>query len=272
MHRQVVAEISRFVAEDKGNRFPDGVTPYWDPPLVGYAAAGDPLFRHYRQIIGPFHRMPEEFLPGAATVIVWSLPVTRGTREANRRETGHPSRAWAQTRSFGENFNVSLRRHMVVWLEALGHRAVSPQLDPAWQEFADTPVGVASNWSDRHAAYAAGLGTFSLNDALITPRGIAHRLGSVITDLALPPTGDNRPGHRDHCLYYHNGSCGACIGRCPAGALSRDGHDKNRCKEYVYTEMTALLAERYGTPRPGCGLCQTGVPCEERIPLRVSSK
>jgi len=40
-------------------------------------------------------------------------------------------------------------------------------------------VGPASSWSERHAAYAAGLGTFSLNDALITPKGIAHRLGSA---------------------------------------------------------------------------------------------
>ncbi|CAH2031605.1 epoxyqueuosine reductase [Trichlorobacter ammonificans] len=269
MYEQVVAEISRFVAEDEGNRFADGSAPYFDAPLVGFAAADSPLFRQYQQIIGPFHRTPDQILPGAATVIVWSLPITRSTREANRRENEYPSHAWALTRCFGEDFNISLRRHLVAWLERHGYRAIAPQLDPAWQEYADTPVGVASTWSERHAAYAAGLGTFSLNDALITPRGIAHRLGSVITDLALPPSCSELPEYRSNCLFYRNGTCGACITRCPVGALSRDGHDKSRCKAYVYGTLADLLAERYGTPKPGCGLCQTKVPCEERIPTAV---
>lgn len=270
MEEQLRAEITRFVREDGGNRFPDGVTPYFDEPLLGFAAADDPLFQEYKQIIGPFHRTPQEILPNAATVIIWSLPVTRSTREANRRESDYPSLAWAQTRSFGENFNISLRRHLVTWLEQRGHRAISPQLDPNWQEFPDTPVGPASTWSERHAAYAAGLGTFSLNDALITPKGIAHRLGSVITDLPLPPSCLERPDYRHNCLYHRNGTCGACIKRCPVGALSHNGHDKHRCKAYVYGTITDLLSERFGTPKPGCGLCQTKVPCEERIPLAVS--
>lgn len=271
MQQRIIDEIRRFVREDSGNRFPDGVTPYFDQPLVGFAAAKDPLFQQYKQIIGPFHRTPGEILSNAATVIVWSLPITRSTREANRHESRYPSLAWAQTRSFGENFNVSLRRHLVTWLEQQGVRAISPQLDSNWQEFPDTAVGIASSWSERHAAYAAGLGTFSLNDALITPKGIAHRLGSVITDLTLPPSCSERPDYRHNCLYHRNGSCGACIKRCPVGALSHDGHDKNRCKAYVYGTITDLLSEQFGTPKPGCGLCQTKVPCEERIPTGVSS-
>lgn len=270
MHSRIMDEISRFVREDAGNRFPEGNTPYFDDPLVAFAAASDPLFRQYKQIIGPFHRTPGEILPNAATVIIWSLPITRSTRKANRLESEYPSLAWAQTRSFGENFNISLRRHLVGWLEEQGHRAISPQLDPDWQELADTPVGPASSWSERHAAYAAGLGTFSLNDALITPKGIAHRLGSVITDLALPPSCNDRPDYRHNCLYHRNGSCGACIKRCPVGALSHNGHDKHRCKAYVYGTITDQLSGQFGTPKPGCGLCQTKVPCEERIPTGVS--
>jgi len=48
--------------------------------------------------------------------------------------------------------------------------------------------GLASNWSQRHIAYAAGLGTFSLSDGFITPKGIAMRCGSVVCDAALSPT------------------------------------------------------------------------------------
>jgi epoxyqueuosine reductase len=41
----------------------------------------------------------------------------------------------------------------------------------------------ASSWSERHAAYAAGLGTFGLCDGLITARGKAVRFGSIISKL-----------------------------------------------------------------------------------------
>lgn len=261
------AEIMRCVLEDPGNRFPDSGAPYFDEPLVGFAAASDPLFKAYKQIIGSFHRTPEEILPSAATVICWVLPITSATRESNRRQTTQPSCEWSRTRSFGDGFNLALRSHLVTWLEQRGQRAIAPQLAPDWQELADTPAGIASTWSERHAAYAAGLGTFSLNDGLITSRGIAHRLGSVITDLQLAPSVKTLPGYRDNCLYYRYGSCGACIGRCPVGAISRDGgHDKSSCSAYVYGTLVELLTAAYGTPKPGCGLCQTRVPCEEKIP------
>ncbi len=274
MERTVADEIRRFVNESPANRFPQGERRYFDEPLVGFAAAGDPLFADYKGIIGSFHLTPAELTeqtPGcegvrAATVISWVLPVTQSTRESNRRENRWPSREWALTRNNGEALNGALRRHLVAFLEGRGHRAVAPQLSPVWQEFADTPVGIASTWSERHAAYAAGLGTFSLNDALITPRGIAHRLGSVITDLRLTPSGRPYPGPRHNCLWYREGTCGACIGRCPVGALSREGHDKARCRDYVYGEAPRAVAERYGVPSVGCGLCQTRVPCEGGIP------
>ncbi len=266
MEELIQEEIRRFVRESPDNRFPDGGAPYFDAPLAGFAAADDPLFTEYRQIIGPFHRTPGEILPEAATVICWSIPVTRPTRESNRREERFPSREWALTRNNGEAFNAALRRHLVAWLEGDGHRAVAPQLAPGWLELEDPAVGIASTWSERHAAYAAGLGTFSLNDALITPRGIAHRLGSVVTTLHLPPTPRTAPNHRYNCLWHREGSCGACIGRCPVGALSPKGHDKAKCRAYVYGTVPQAVAEQYGVAQTGCGLCQTRVPCEAVVP------
>ncbi|MCM2358150.1 MAG: epoxyqueuosine reductase [Geobacteraceae bacterium] len=258
--------INRFVRESPDNRFPDSGEPYFDEPLVGFAAAGNPLFVDYQRIIGGFHRTPQEILAGAQTVITWALPVTRATRESNRREDRWPSREWSLTRNNGENFNSALRRHLVAWLEGDGHKAVAPQLEPGWRQLDDPAAGIASTWSERHAAYAAGLGTFSLNDALITARGIAHRLGSVITDLVLSPTPRTAPDFRHNCLWFREGTCGACIGRCPVGALSRQGHDKTRCRAYVYGAVPGAVGKRYGVAQTGCGLCQTRVPCEAMVP------
>lgn len=265
MEELVREEIGRFVATSPENRFPDG-EPYFAAPLVGFAAANDPLFADYKRIIGPFHLAPAEFLAGAATVICWVLPISRPTRESNRRQQHWPSREWSMTRTYGEQFNVALRRHLVAWLTGRGQRAVAPQLAPEWRAVDDCRAGVASSWSERHAAYAASLGTFSLNDALITERGIAHRLGTVVTDLALVPSPRRPADHRHNCLYFRERSCGRCIGRCPTGALSPAGHDKERCREYVYGAVPAAVGAEYGVSQTGCGLCQTAVPCEAAIP------
>jgi epoxyqueuosine reductase QueG len=261
------------VRESPENRMQDGEGPYFDEPIVGYAAAGDPLFTDYKSIIGPFHQTPQEVLEramgpgeGAATVICWSLPIVRETRDSNRRQGQWPSREWAMSRTHGEIFNNGLRRHLVAHLEGLGHRGVAPQLAPAWRWVEDSVVGITSNWSERHAAYAAGLGTFSLTDALITERGIAHRLGSVVTSLRLEPTPRSYTDHRHHCLFFRGEGCRACIDRCPVGAITSRGHDKDICRAYVYGVVPRAVGERYGVPHTGCGLCQTGVPCEAAVP------
>ena len=274
MQKTVRDEIVRFVLESQENRHLDGGERFFDEPLVGFASAADPLFTEYKRIIGPFHRTPASFLatePDAqamlqGTVICWILPVTRATRKTNRRERMWPSREWAHTRNYGEIFNNLLRLHVAAFLFGHGHRAIAPVLSPGWMRIEDTPVGIASTWSERHAAYAAGLGTFSLNDGLITERGIAHRCGSVITDLVLPPTKRSGTDHRGNCLYYREGSCGICIDRCPAGAISLEGHDKPKCSEYVHGEIPRAVGERFHVSELGCGLCQTMVPCEGAIP------
>lgn len=272
MKQQICTEIRRHVANGAGNRFPEGAEPFFDEPLIGFAAADDPLFQLYKEVIGGFHFTPAELCADGSdpwtprTVISWVLPITEATRRSNRPETLQPSRAWSQTRSLGETFNVSLRRGLVAFLEAKGYRALAPQLHPLWKEYPDAPVGRASSWSERHAAYAAGLGTFSLNDGLITPRGIAHRCASVITDAVIEPSPRPYRNHLENCLFHREGTCGACIARCPVGALSRSGHDKAKCSVYVYNTLPGELSARYGVPQTGCGLCQTKVPCEAQIP------
>jgi epoxyqueuosine reductase QueG len=266
LEEQLRCEIICFIADHPGNRLPDSESPYLDEPLVGFASAEDQIFSDYRQIIGPFHLLPGELLSGAASVISWILPISREVRNSNHKQTDLPSREWALTRTHGETVNGDLRRHLTAWLERQGHRAVAPQYSPLWIEFSDTQVGISSTWSERHAAYVAGLGTFSLSDGFITSRGVAHRCGSVITTLPLIPTPRTFSNHHSNCLHYLDGSCGTCIARCPVGAITRNGHNKSQCRELVYGTSPAALSEKYSVPHTGCGLCQTKVPCEAAIP------
>jgi len=269
--------IRAFVAESPENRHKAiDDSPIFDAPLVAVADGDDPLFAQYKTIIGDFHMTPREVLAqessaaaaaDTVSVICWILPVARKARLSNRRRELTPSLRWAHTRLYGERFNDLLREHVVSRLTRRGCAAVAPMLTSGFKSV-EHDDGPASTWSERHAAYVAGLGTFSLSDGFITPSGIAMRCGSAVTDLPLPASERACANHLSNCRHYRDGSCGACIDRCPAGAITAMGHDKNKCRTYMRDGLQGL-PERYGTEDigyAGCGLCQTGVPCEWRIP------
>jgi epoxyqueuosine reductase QueG len=154
---------------------------------------------------------------------------------------------------------------VVEFITDKGYLAVAPFIQPYFKTM-ENEKGKLSNWSERHIAYAAGLGTFSLSDGFITERGIAHRCGSVVTDMPLPITPRTAETPYSNCRFYANNECGDCISRCPANAISEQGHDKIKCQHYMYAEI-AYIKKEYGVDVQGCGLCQTEVPCEFRNPV-----
>jgi epoxyqueuosine reductase len=204
-------------------------------------------------------------------VISWILPATQKTRLSNRKKTDICSLEWNHSRFQGQEFIFRLSRYVVVLLENFGYTAIVPELAPL-REMVNLPNGLSSRWSERHAAYAAGLGTFSLSDGFITPKGISIRISSVVCNLAIPPSPKPYANHLSNCLFYSEGTCGKCIQRCPAGALSEKGHDKITCAK-ILTAMRESVSEKpdsdgyIGSGYLGCGLCQTKVPCEDRIPV-----
>jgi ferredoxin len=284
--RQTIEQaIKQYVANSPANIMP-GFEPesIWDAPLVGFADPESNVFQEYKTIIGDFHMTPREALQAHVEakgfgadynlsqigVVSWVLPSTRETRMSMRVETEIPSLRWNRTRWYGQDLNFKLARHVVSLIESMGYEAVAPESMKPY-EVRTLPDGHASNWSQRHVAYVAGLGTFSLSDGFITPKGVSVRLGSVVCNVALPATGAPATSHVGNCLHYRDGSCGECIYRCPAGAISREGHDKLKCREYLFGDQLRRCEELgkrgdYLGRYLGCGLCQTGVACEAGIP------
>jgi len=279
-------EIKAFVRTSPLNRLPF-IQDYiiWDEPLVKFADGDDPIFTEYKTIIAPTHLTPGEALAKAynkssedmlmrLSVISWILPISKKTRESNRSETLVPSRLWSHTRWYGEKFNEALRKYVVELLTGMGYLAVAPMSQPYFEIYRNEK-GLYSNWSERHIAYAAGHGTFSLSDGLITECGVAHRCGNVVTNLVLPASLRTATNPYSNCLFYVDGSCKACIDRCPAGAITEKGHDKVKCRAYLWgIGYLKTLKEGYDNDKgvAGCGLCQTKVPCEFRNPAKNPNK
>lgn len=250
--------------------------PLFDPPSVGVASADDPWFARFKELIGDFHWTPDEALrlvapdARARSVICWTMPIGKAARQANRRENQTPARGWAYVRTFGEMFLDRMRRGLEEHLRDAGFAAVAPHIAPQ-NEIARRPgIGHSSCWSERHAAFVGGLGTFSLSGGLITSRGVAHRLSSVVTDAEVEPTprtyGDDAFAW---CLRTAQGICGACIRRCPTTSIGETvaERDKDACRQYGRDHIVPRADDLYGWEGGyGCGLCQTAVPCEERNP------
>lgn len=272
--------IVEFVESSPGNRMDklDG-SPYYDEPLVGFSSGDDPLYSEFKSIIGDYHFTPKELLEkmvaeGDAasdqsldnvSVVSYVLPITEKTRISNRPQKKYPSIEWAHTREHGEEFNNMVREHLVNAIREAGYMAIAPH---GSKYFEVKKEELNSNWSERHACYVSGLGTFSLSDGFITPSGIAHRCGNVVTNMKLTPTPREAEGPYANCLHYREDTCRKCVERCPVGVITaEDGHDKEGCLFHVYTTCLNGKKEEFGLESAtGCGLCQTAVPCEFAIP------
>jgi epoxyqueuosine reductase len=248
----------------------------WADPLVGFAKGDDSLYQFFKENIGPFHWTPMEIFnltfpdapakPEELTIISWVLPHTESIKADLRKQTTTPSEKWIRARLYGEDFNEELRKYVADNLTKSGHPAVVPILSKNFKMGNSERFGMATSWSERHAAYAAGLGTFGLCDGLITAKGKAIRCGSVVARIQVPPTSRPYQDHHAYCLYYAKGICGMCTTRCPAGAVTKSGHNKQACAKQC-NATADYAAKQLGLKSYGCGFCQTGVPCESRIPV-----
>jgi hypothetical protein len=182
-------------------------------------------------------------------------------------------------------------------LQMFGYRAIAPTFTTWGQEFmmdfqyeGTTSRDTISPCPERQWAFAAGLGTWGLPDMIITEKGMAVLLTTIMTSARIPPS--TKPT-KEHCLYYRDRSCNKCISRCPGQAISVNGRLAAKCDagaaaavnynlKYLkdrminelgdYANMSGNIMyggsgmERPAIGFPSCGRCYSGVPCATQIP------
>lgn len=269
---QLICDIKKIFRSCIGNRIPTDIAadacaeiPIFEEPVIGFSSAEDTLYAQYKQpdVIGDTFMMPAEWLSGAKTIISFFLPFSEEVRRSNRNDPQNISSEWLRARFEGQVFLNSFTEKIKTLFDEMGVRSCVPATDPRFKVIEKpleegNPEGkhMESAWSERHAAYASGLGTFCLSRGLISSKGVAGRYGSIIISEHVEP--DVRPytGIYDYCT-----KCGACISHCPVNAISKE-HGKN---QLLCSNWLDATKERY-SPRYGCGKCQVGVPCECSIP------
>ncbi|MFC1867051.1 hypothetical protein ACFL0H_02840 [Thermodesulfobacteriota bacterium] len=285
--------VQRLALKNQSNRLEGfGGVQVFQEPIIGIADGDDPIFEVFLTAVSPNHLLPRDFMERNSpegtdltniSIISWALPFSEEVRDSNRNGKW-PSPLYSLARNNGGTLIHEVTRNIIEILRDHGKTALAPVLTEEYDTFRSEKYTFTSSWSERHVAYAAGLGRFGLNGGLITGMGINVRFGSIITNLYLEPTIRGKGSYMSSCLENQGGNCNECIKRCPVDAISNIGLDKEKC----YSRKKAIegrFMEEYKNsmkmfPHPlvksgkrtegyslGCALCQVGVPCERAYPV-----
>lgn len=301
MNVQARQFVEEFFASNQLNRLPEtyGGGRIFDTPIIGVSRGDDPIFFKYKEVVGPEHLTPAEMWVQSGRsgnknqaerlrILSIVFPYVNRIREESKNKKDMPAEIYCVSRNFANAFMDDVLKGTVSFFQGQGFQATAGIQSKAFQIIVkEDPFRIYSVWSERHIAFAAGLGTFSLHEGLITEVGCNVRLASVITDapLEVTPRGSDEP--YANCLHYAKEKCSKCAQRCPGAAISEKGHDKAKCRLYIKKireEMTGRLGSilkpyrrfidgrEEVTYQTGCAFCQFNVPCMERNPMRLRSE
>ena len=266
---RIVSLAEEFVRENHHNYISEDIAlnpkctgiKIYEAPIFAFGSVDDELYIKYKSfdVIGSHFLSPSEWMQSAKTVISFFLPYTEKIRIANSASFNWPADEWLHGRYEGHNLLKALLQHLLETLIKAGYESMVPSIDPRYEVGnAGQNNKYASNWSERHVAYACGLGTFGLSKGLITKKGMCGRFGSILTELDLPKDIRDYEGVYDYCTM-----CGICVDRCPVHAISLDdGKNHLPCDDFL-----DKVRQKHN-PRYGCGKCQVSVPCESEIPVK----
>lgn len=252
MKKTVIKEIQSFVSDYQNNK---DINTEWGVPIVGFAAADDPLFAQLKSVVAPTHAVPEDFLTDAKTAIVFFIPFPRSLTVTNKKER-MSSKEWAVAYIETNELILQLSLHLKEFFQVKGHLSFTIPATHNWDE-----EKLISDWSHRHIAYIAGVGNFGLNNMLITDKGCCGRIGSFITAAVIEP--DTRDDQAS-CLYKFDGTCKMCAKKCVNEALFEDSFDRFKCYDMLLENVDEHSSIGYADV---CGKCLVGVPCSHNNPV-----
>lgn len=254
MKDRIIKEIRHFV-QSYQDKMETSTT--WGIPIIRFSSADNPLFPKLKSAVSPTHLLPQDMLPEARTVISFFLPFPPDINKSNNGEL-LSSEEWATGYIETNELIGKLGEHMAHILNKENHKLVTIPATHNWIE-----DKLISNWSHRHAAFISGLGTFGLNNMLITDRGCSGRIGTLITSAQVAP--DEQPEH-EGCLFKHNGSCKKCIRKCVNEALLKDSFDRFKCYDQLLKNVEKHKSLGYADV---CGKCLAAVPCSHNNPVKL---
>ena len=208
-----------------------------DIPLIGFTPADrwdNPPFEPWV----PEEFRPKAIFPEARTVIVLGLPVSLPILET--APSIHYHELYRTVNSLldmhGYRIAEAITRlgYPSIWIPRDGYGSIGI--------LKEKPVAF---FSHRHAAYLAGLGTFGVNNMLLTPEfGPRVRFVSIFTAAKILPDEIHGENLCTRCMQ--------CVNACPVKALDGQDYPASLTEKKTCAARSEALANRYISP---CGLC-----------------
>jgi epoxyqueuosine reductase len=216
--------------------------------LLNWLDAGRHGEMHYMARHGRARARPAELVPGTIRVITARMNYWPAAAEPAADVLADPQRAYVARYALGRDYHKVLRHRL-----ARLARRIEADVGPfGYRVFTDSaPVLEVA------LAAKAGLGWRGKHTLLLTRDvGSYFFIGEIYTDLPLPET----PTVTAHC-----GTCTACIGACPTGAIVAPYElDARRCISYLTIELAGSIPEPLraliGNRVYGCDDCQLACP------------
>lgn len=159
----------------------------------------------------------ETIFPGARSMVVLAFRELSNCESTNKRIA-----------MGGRIDSMEFARHCIYKLARFiekesGAKAMSTPLSYPLNMTPENRFGLVADFSQRHAAVAAGLGTFGRHNLVIHPRlGSRVIFSTILSDIELPP---DPIITEDLCIH-----CNRCVENCPGRALDEEGKtDEFKC-------------------------------------------
>jgi len=208
-----------------------------DIPLVGFAPVDrwdQPLFEPWV----PEAFRPRSLFPETRTVIVIGLPISLPVVDSAPSIWYHE--LYKTVNSLLDQHGYRIASHLTgqgypsVWIPRDGYGSI--------EVLKEKPTAF---FSHRHAAYLAGLGSFGINNTILTPEfGPRVRFASIFTTADLPPDPVMTEPLCTRCMQ--------CVEACPVNALDRDDYPAGLTDKSLCAARSEALNKRFISP---CGLC-----------------
>ena len=186
---------------------------------------------------------PASILQGCKTVVVIGVPIPYAVLATA------PSIAYNQLYNTTNSLLDQITLRLSLELMCQDYEAMPLPRDGyhGIQGLKDMPFAF---FSHRHAAYLAGMGTFGVNNVLLTKEhGPRVRWTSLLTTADL---GSSKPMEEEICIH-----CNRCVKACPVNALTKGNYPDNLTDKNPCILRSEELAKKKISP---CGLCISSCP------------
>jgi len=250
--------VQKIIASYTGEK---GISDMWKAPVMAAIPADHPQLALIKQAVSEDHLLPADLLASAGSVLVMYIPFTEKIVKSNIKGEA-ASEDWAKAYVYTNELLNRITDELSLDLKRSGFEAETIK---ATSNFSEKTL--MSFWSHRHFAKIAGLGSFGINNMLITSHGCCVRFTSLVTNASCRELGFTVSGGVDEekCLNKIDSSaCGLCLGKCPARAYTEKGaFDRQKC--YALCLKNAGAFRHLGLADV-CGKCLVGLPCSVRDP------